>query len=205
MSRIDENAPKHCAEKKQGLMFNRESKLFFCLFIFLFTFISLMVTAYLILHPTYPEFSLKQARINHLSVIAPSTLNSSLQLILISTNPNKRAGIFYDQLLLYASYKAQHITAQTSLPSFYQDHQETNFLSASLVGNEQPVDPYWAHQIQHDQGTGQLTLEFKVIGTLRLKTGTWLSQSYPFTVNCVTAFLPIRPTISTGTLCSTKL
>ncbi|KAK4384780.1 Two-component response regulator-like APRR5 [Sesamum angolense] len=123
-------------------------------------------------------FSLKEADINQLNLSGPSLLNSSIQLTLLSNNPNKKVGIYYDEFLLYASYKGQKITPETSISPFYQEHEETNLLSASLVGNQQPVAPSFAYEVQRDQGTGKLVLSFKVMGRLRWKVGTWVSGSF---------------------------
>ncbi|KAI3471268.1 hypothetical protein Pfo_027931 [Paulownia fortunei] len=210
MSRINEKSPKHCANK-QALNFHKfNKKLFFYLSTFFLTILSFILLVWLILHPTKPQFSLKQADINQLNLTGPSFLNSSIQLTLLSNNPNKKVGIYYDEFLVYASYKGQKITPETSISKFYQEHEETNLLSASLAGNQQPLAPSLAYQVQHDQGTGKLALNFKVIGRLRWKVGSWVSGRYRFTVNCIT-IMPFGRTLSPplssvqGTECSTTV
>ncbi|XP_022868236.1 NDR1/HIN1-like protein 26 [Olea europaea var. sylvestris] len=209
MSQILENSPRHCAN--QGVNFKKfNKKLFFAFFTFLLTVLSFILLVWLILHPTKPQFSLREVEINQLNLSGPSLLNSSVELTLLSNNPNRKVGIYYDELQVCASYKGQTITHDTSIPPFYQEHEETNYLSASLVGYQQPVAPSFGYDVGRDQRIGKLVLTVKVIGKLRWKVGTWVSGMYRFHVNCVVImpFGPIpSPPLSSkqGTRCSTTI
>ncbi|KAL8534682.1 hypothetical protein ACS0TY_010636 [Phlomoides rotata] len=203
MSVISEKSPKHCADK-QEIKFNK--KLFIYISTLSLTILSLFFLVWFILHPKNPHFSLEQAQINELNITPPFLLNSSIHLTLLSTNPNKKAAISYDQLHLYASYNAQIISPETSIPPFFQDHEESSFLSALLIGNQQPMDPLIAHQLQHDQlVTGKVSLDFKLTGRLRWKVGNWVSGRYRFNVICETV-LPFGRNIAPkqGAVCSTS-
>ncbi|XP_042480574.1 NDR1/HIN1-like protein 26 [Macadamia integrifolia] len=179
------NSPKHCA--KHGLNVNKlPKKLLYGFSTFLLSFFSLAILVWVILHPSKPEFYLKEADIYQLNLSAPHLLNSSIQLTLISKNPNKKVGVYYDQLQIYASYKGQQITLYTSLPPFYQGHEDSNLLSASLVGTGLPVAPSFGYEVGRDQTAGRLILSLKVNGQLRWKVGSWVSGRYRFNVNCVT-------------------
>ncbi|KAG8390459.1 hypothetical protein BUALT_Bualt01G0085500 [Buddleja alternifolia] len=210
MSQINEKSPKHCANK-QAINFHKfNKKLFYYFSTFFLTILSLIFLVWLIFHPTKPQFSLKEANIKQLKITGPSLLNSSIQLTLLSNNPNKNVGIYYDELLLYTYYKDEKITPETSIAPFYQEHGETNFLSASLAGNQQPVGQSLAYEVQRDKGIGRMALNFKVMGKLRWKVGNWVSGRHRFIVNCITT-MPFRPTFSTplsskqGTECSTTV
>ncbi|KAL0382488.1 UNVERIFIED_CONTAM: NDR1/HIN1-like protein 26 [Sesamum calycinum] len=210
MSEINEKSPKHCANKQAVDLHKFKKKLFFYLTTLLLTILSLIFLVWLILHPSKPHFSLKQADINQLNLTASSSLDSYIQLTLLSTNPNKKVGIYYDQFLLYASYNAQKITNVTSIDPFYQDREETNLLSASLVGNQQTVAPSLAYQVKRDEETGKVALSFKVMGRLRWKVGTWISGRYRFNVNCVSVVAfggrsPGLMSLRQGTVCSTSV
>ncbi|KAL3846065.1 hypothetical protein ACJIZ3_003468 [Penstemon smallii] len=210
MSIIHEVSPKHCANKKAINFPKLNGKFFYYLSTFFLAILSLIFLVWLILHPTKPQFSLQNAEINVFNLLGPYLLNSSIVVTLQSNNPNKKVGIYYDQLLLYASYGGQRITTETSIPPFYEEHEEKNLLSASLVGNLQPVDPSFAYEFYNDQRTGSLVVNFKVMGRLRWKVGTWVSGSYRFLVNCVTS-MPFGPTgsppfsLKQGTQCSTSI
>ncbi|KAF6136243.1 hypothetical protein GIB67_001652 [Kingdonia uniflora] len=137
------------------------------------------------LHPTKPEFYLKEANIYQLNLSGPRLLNSSIQITLFSKNPNQRLGVFYDQLQAYASYKGQQITLDSSLPPFYQGHEETNVITASLIGSEVPVSPSFGYEVIRDQTAGTLAVSLKLNGRLRWKVGTWVSGRYRLNISCV--------------------
>ncbi|XP_061364067.1 NDR1/HIN1-like protein 26 [Gastrolobium bilobum] len=210
MSQITIKSPKHCASK-QALKIDRNyRKLFFGLSAFFTSILSLILLIWFILHPAKPQFSLIEADIYQLNLSGPN-LNSSIQLTLLSKNPNQKVGIYYDEFQAYATYKGQQITGDTSVPPFYQGQEESNLLTSSLVGNGLPVAPSLGYEVGRDQITGRLVLNLKVNGKLRWKVGTWVSGRYRFNVNCVSimAFgpsIPQGPLISKqGAQCSTTI
>ncbi|XP_028084954.1 NDR1/HIN1-like protein 26 [Camellia sinensis] len=201
MSQILTKSPKHCGNK-QGLNVSKFYKKLFCTFSTIFLSILLLIfLVYFILHPSKPQFSLKETDIYELNLSNTHLLNSSIQLTLLSKNPNNKVGIYYDVLQVYASYKGQQVTTDTSLPPFYQGNQESNLLTASLVGVGLPVDPSFGYEVGRDQVAGKLVLNLKVNGRLRWKVGTWVSGRYRFNVNCV-SIMDFGPTIPTGPLSS---
>lgn len=211
MSLAVDKSPKHCATKQGLKVQKRYKKLFLALSAFLSTISFLILLLWLILHPSKPEFSLKQADVFQLNLIDLHLLNSSIQLTLSSKNPNQKLGIYYDQLQVYAAYKGQQITLGTSLPGFYQGHQETNLLTAFLGGSGVPVAPSFGYQVGRDQSAGRFVLNLKAMGRLRWKLGSWVSGRYRFDVDCV-AVMPFGPTLPTAPLtlnkparCSTTL
>ncbi|XP_004307931.1 PREDICTED: protein YLS9 [Fragaria vesca subsp. vesca] len=212
MSQALSKSPKHCGDK-QGLKINKHCKKLFAAFSTLFTTIlCLILLVWLILHPTKPQFSLKEAGIYLLNLSGSNNLlNSSVQLTLLSKNPNQKVGIYYDELKVYAQYKGQQITVYTSLPPFYQGHEDSNLLTVSLIGNGLPVAPSFGYEVGRDQTAGRLVLNLKVLGRLRWKVGTWVSGRYRVNVDCVAvmAFGPSLPsgplTTRQGTQCSTTV
>ncbi|KAG7537815.1 Late embryogenesis abundant protein LEA_2 subgroup [Arabidopsis suecica] len=213
MSQISITSPKHCAKKGGININNRHKKLFFTFSTFFTGLLLVIFLVWLILHPEKPEFSLTEADIYTLNLTSSSThlLNSSIQLTLFSKNPNKKVGIYYDKLLVYAAYRGQQITSEASLPPFYQSHEEINLLTAFLQGTELPVAQSFGYQISRDRSTGKIIIGLKMDGKLRWKIGTWVSGAYRFNVNClaIVAFgqnmtTPPLATIQ-GTRCSTTI
>ncbi|KAG5233620.1 NDR1/HIN1 protein [Salix suchowensis] len=194
MSLVSIESPKHCAKK--GLNVHKLSKkLFFAFSAFFTTLLSLILIIWLILRPTKPEFSLKETDIYQLSL----------------SNPNQKVGIYYDELQVYAAYKGQQITVDSPLPPFYQGHQDSNLLTASLVGAGLPVAPSFNYEVGRDQTAGKLVLNLRVNGRIRWKVGTWVSGRYRINVSCLAVMalgstLPTGPLRSTqGTACSTAV
>ncbi|KAJ9174350.1 hypothetical protein P3X46_017381 [Hevea brasiliensis] len=200
MSRFSIESPKHCAKKEINV--NKFYKKFFFIFSSFFTSILfLILIVWLILRPAKPQFSLKEADIYQLKLSGFNLLNSSIQLTLLSKNPNDKVGIYYDELQAYAAYKGQQITVATPFPPFYQGHQDSNLLTASLIGTGLPVASSFGYEVGRDQTAGKLFLNVKVNGRLRWKVGTWVSGRYRLNVNCV-AVMAFGPSLPSGPLSS---
>ncbi|KAF7830800.1 NDR1/HIN1-like protein 26 [Senna tora] len=207
MSQITIKSPKHCGNK-EGLHIKRNyKKLFFALSSCFTIILLLILLIWFILRPSNPQFSLKDLQIYQLNLSASSSLNSSIQLTLLSRNPNQKVAIYYDDFQVYVTYKSQQITMDASLPPFFQNHQETNLLSASLLGNGLPVSPSLGYEMGRDQSAGRLVFNVKVNGKLRWKVGTWVSGRSRFNVNCVSViafgFGPLSS--KQGAQCSTDV
>lgn len=211
MSQITIKSPKHCATKQVRIERNYK-KIFFAFSTFFTTILLLILLIYFILKPSKPQFSLQELDIYQLNLSGP-ILNSSIQLTLLSKNPNQKVSIYYDEFQVYATYKNQQITSDSFVPPFYQGTQESNFLSSSLIGNGLPVAPSISYELSRDQVSGRLGLSLKANGKLRWKIGTWVSGRYRFNVNCdsIVAF-GIGPTLNVpplnsklGALCSTTI
>ncbi|KAK9665109.1 hypothetical protein RND81_14G091000 [Saponaria officinalis] len=213
MSQIDIRSPKHCAKKGFNLNFLNK-KLFKILLTLTLSIISLILLLWFILHPSKPQFILHEININQLNFSSTHLVNSSIEITLESRNPNQRVGIYYDELHAQATYKRQQITLDTSIPTFYQGQQDSDLLSASLIGDDLPVAQSLGYDLGRDQATGKLVLMVKIDGKIRWKVATWVSGRYRINVNCV-AILSIGPlnnnnptnTLSSkqGTQCSTNI
>ncbi|XP_074319012.1 NDR1/HIN1-like protein 26 [Silene latifolia] len=212
MSQIDIRSPKHCAKK--GFHFNFKflnNKLFKILLTLTFSLLSLFLLLWFILHPSKPEFILQEIDVYQLNFSSTYLLNSSIGITLESRNPNQRVGIYYDELHAHATYKKQQITLDTFIPQFYQGNQDSDLLSASLIGNGLPIPPSLGYEVGRDQAAGKLVLRVTIKGIIRWKVATWVSGRYMLNVNCVT-ILPLGPlnpmgslSSKQGTQCSTKI
>ncbi|XP_058086285.1 NDR1/HIN1-like protein 26 [Magnolia sinica] len=200
MSKLSTSSPKHCANKGVNVekLYKRGFYAFSTLLLSIF---SLIFFIWLILRPSKPQFYLKETDIYQLNLSGAQLLNSSIQITVLSKNPNKKVGIYYDQLQAYASYKAQQITPASSLPPFYQGHEDNNLLTASLLGSWVPVAPSFGYEVGRDQASGKLFLGLKLNGHLRWKVGTWVSGRHRFNVDCV-AVMAFGPNVGTGPLSS---
>ncbi|KAI9110677.1 hypothetical protein K1719_018115 [Acacia pycnantha] len=212
MSQITVNSPKDCATKKGVFRIEKKKykKLLFIISSCFSLILLLILLFWFILRPSKPQFSLKELDIYQLNLSGPY-LNSTIQLTLLSKNPNQKVGIYYDEVQVYATYKSQQITMDSSIPPFYQSEQESNLLSASLVGNGLSVSPSLAYELARDRLDSRLLVfNVKVNGKLRWKVGTWVSGRSRFNVNCV-SFVGFGPpssgplTSNQGAQCSTDV
>ncbi|KAF6159640.1 hypothetical protein GIB67_034602 [Kingdonia uniflora] len=186
MSQLIVKSPKHCAN--HGVNIEKfYKKLFYAFSTFFFSILFTVFLIWLILRPAKPEFYLKQADVYQFNLSGSShLLNSSIQITLVSRNPNTKVGIYYDQLKACASYKSQQITIGAPIPPFYQGHEDRNLLIASLIGTGLSVSPSFGYEVSRDQVVGKVVLQLKVNGRLRWKVGTWVSGQYRLSVVCVT-------------------
>ncbi|XP_072985925.1 NDR1/HIN1-like protein 26 [Typha latifolia] len=202
MSLLLTASPKDCSKK--GLHLHKLNKKFlFGLSTFLLSILSLVFFVWLILHPSKPQFYVKDASVFELSLAPARLLNTTIQTTFVAKNPNSRVGIYYDEIRTYAAYKGQQITVDVELPGFYQGHQDTNFLSTSLYGAGMPVSSSFGYEVNRDQVAGKLILALKLDGQLRWKVGTWVSSKYRFDVNCI-AVVVIVPGGVAGPLSSVQ-
>ncbi|KAJ0971044.1 hypothetical protein J5N97_019003 [Dioscorea zingiberensis] len=211
MSLLFTTSPKHCANKGLNLkrLFNK--KLLYFLSTFFLSILSIILLIWFILHPSKPQFYLKNADIYQLSLASPHLLNSTIEITLQSKNPNTRVGIYYDKVRIFAAYKGQQITGDSEVPSFYQGHEDTNYLTTSLNGNGMPVYPLFGYEVGRDQTSGKLIVELKLDGQLRWKVGMWVSGRYRFDVDCTAAIgvkqgaVPGPLSLMEGAQCSTTV
>ncbi|KAJ6825285.1 NDR1/HIN1-like protein 1 [Iris pallida] len=194
MSLLIQHSPKHCAKKGFHIEALLKKKLvyFFSTLLSLILFVVFVV--WLVLHPSKPEFYLKDTSIYELTLSPHQLINSSIQATLLSKNPNTRVGVYYDSVRAYAVYKDQQITGESPLPPFYQGHEDTNLLSASLCGAGVPVAPSVGYEVGHDvQVAGRMLLLLKLDGQLRWKVGSWVSGTYRFDVDCAAVVGVLQP------------
>ncbi|XP_068669605.1 NDR1/HIN1-like protein 26 [Aristolochia californica] len=202
MSQLPIRSPKHCA--KQGLNVEKfYKKLFYIISTLVLSLLSLVFVVWLV-HPlSKPHFYLKESDLYQLNLSGPHLLNSTIQITLVSKNPNRRVGIYYDRLQVYASYKGQKITLDAPLPPFHQGHEESNILSALLSGNLVPVAPSFGDEVSRDQLEGRMILNLKLNGQLRWNVGSWVSGHYHFNVDCLAA-MALGPNAVSASLTSSS-
>ncbi|CAH9148081.1 unnamed protein product [Cuscuta epithymum] len=112
------------------------------------------------------------------------TSGSSLQLTIAASNPNERAGIFYDHLHVYATYRGQQITLDTLLPDSYQGKKEVFVWSPFLNGGSVLVAPYIGEELSQDERSGMVMINIRVDGEIRWKVGSFISGRYRLYVHC---------------------
>ncbi|KAG9455041.1 hypothetical protein H6P81_007945 [Aristolochia fimbriata] len=159
-------------------------RLFSAFLAFVIIVLLVILIIWLVLRPTKPRFVLQDASVYQFNLSGLNLLSTTVQISLVSRNPNDRIGVYYDRLVVYASYRNQQVTLGTVLPSTYQGHNEVIVWSPFLNGASVPVSPYLGLAIGQDQNVGYYILNIKVDGRVRWKVGTWISGHYHLNVNC---------------------
>ncbi|OIW08469.1 hypothetical protein TanjilG_03145 [Lupinus angustifolius] len=148
---------------------------------------------WIILRPTKPTFMLQDATVFAFNLSStqppsfvpiPNTITITMQVTLLAHNPNKRIGIYYQKLNVYASYRNQQISLATAIPATYQGHKDFTVWSPFLFGAAVPVSPYTLSSLQQDQNGGAVMVNLKVNGRVKWRVGNWISGRYHIFVNC---------------------
>jgi len=102
----------------------------FIVLVAIFAFFSL-----LIIHPNYVKFTVTDASLTQFNFKNNITLHYDLALNIMIRNPNRRVGIYYDNIETLVFYKDVRFGSQT-LGTFFQRHKNTSFLSPTFSGQQ---------------------------------------------------------------------
>ncbi|KAL8154430.1 hypothetical protein V2J09_012190 [Rumex salicifolius] len=171
----------HHKDKKK----ERLRRIFAGTLIFLFIVLLIILIIWAVLRPTKPRFVLLDATVFAFNVSAPNLLTSTFQVTVRSTNPNDHIGVYYDRLLIYASFSDQQITLPTSIPPTYQDTNGVSIWSPFVTGVSVPIAPFIGETLKQDQTAGNLPIRFKMDGRVRWKVGAITTGTYRIHVNCL--------------------
>jgi hypothetical protein len=164
----------------------RECKKYFCNCLTILITIFLLLLAIFLLvcfKPKKPTFSVQQLEIQNIT-LSGQLINSTIQITLLSTNPNQRVGIYFDQFSVYATFNNTKITGETIIKPFTQRELERKLLYISLIGNG-VLDPSISYEMGQDIIFGELSLAIQANGQLHWKFPNWMSPPYPISISCV--------------------
>ncbi|KAK8664916.1 hypothetical protein V6N13_084685 [Hibiscus sabdariffa] len=155
-----------------------------CLLLFLLLVLITILIIWAVLRPTKPRFILQDTTVYGFNTSVPNFLTSNFQVTVSSRNPNDRIGVYYDRLVLYATYRNQQVTLRTSLPPTYQGHNENSVWSPFVYGNSVPIAPDSSVVLKSEQASGSVFMVIKIDGRVRWKVGTFVSGRYRLNVRC---------------------
>ncbi|KAL4289802.1 hypothetical protein GQ457_14G011220 [Hibiscus cannabinus] len=155
-----------------------------CLLVFLLLVLITILIIWAVLRPTKPRFLLLDTTVYGFNASTPNFLSSNLQVTVSSRNPNDRIGVYYDRLVIYATYRNQQTTLRTSLPPTYQDHNGATVWSPFLYGNMVPIAPEFSVALKSEQAAGSVFMVINIYGRVRWKVGTFVSGRYHLNVRC---------------------
>ncbi|XP_022983106.1 NDR1/HIN1-like protein 1 [Cucurbita pepo subsp. pepo] len=171
---------KHCKKKRIKLLTLIGAVVGILIFLLLLS----ILIIWAVLRPTKPTFLLQDVTVYAFNATVPSFLTSNFLLTISSRNPNRRIGIYYEDLHVSAIYRNQQITLHTLIPRFYQGHKEVSVWSPFVSGTAVPVAPFISTALNQDRDVGALPLLVKIEGRVRWKVGNFISGRYQFHVNC---------------------
>ncbi|TKY53149.1 YLS9 protein [Spatholobus suberectus] len=127
------------------------------------------VLFWLIVRPNVVKFRVTDAALAQFAYGNNNTLRYDLALNVSIRNPNRRVGIYYDDVEALALYQDVRFGSQTLGP-FFQHHKNTTVLSPVFKG--QHVVPLGADQVSEldkEKGSGVYSIDVKLLMTVRFK------------------------------------
>ncbi|XP_075512948.1 NDR1/HIN1-like protein 3 [Primulina tabacum] len=123
---------------------------------------------WLIFRPNTVKFYATDASLTEFNLNG-TTLHYNLALNLTIRNPNKRIGIYYDQIEARAFYQGQRFST-VELTPFYQDKKSTNSLNADFKGqNLVLLGSKETSNYNDDKESGAFGVDVKLYLRIRLK------------------------------------
>ncbi|KAG6596994.1 NDR1/HIN1-like protein 1, partial [Cucurbita argyrosperma subsp. argyrosperma] len=155
-----------------------------CISIFLLIIGVVALTLWLVYRPTHPQFRVVGAAIYELNISSLPLLSTRMQFTILTRNPNRRVGIYYDRLTAFVSYRNQQITPQVMLPPLFHEKQSTVAMSPVLGGGAVAVPLEVGNGLVTDEAIGVVGLRVVLLGRLRWKAGPVKTGRYAVIVKC---------------------
>lgn len=99
-------------------------------------------------------------------------------------NPNKRIGIYYDQIEVRALYEDQRFAA-TNLTRFYQGHKKTDYLSPVFKGqNLLVLEKKDLSKFNSEKDSGSYSIDVKLFLRVRFKLALFKTMKFKPKIEC---------------------
>lgn len=156
-----------------------------------------LLVFYLLVQPKVPQYSIDGLSIPRFNVtdlpLNPATkasaadkpyLTSDIQLTINMQNPNKKIGIFYNDVQVYVVYQGVTIS-KGSIPSFYQGHKNTTTLRLDLQGNDVALKESVGGELEQSlSAKSNIQLQIETQASVAIKVGSLKSNNVKFRFIC---------------------
>ncbi|KAF9597425.1 hypothetical protein IFM89_026005 [Coptis chinensis] len=150
-----------------------------------------------VVRPTKMEYTVVSTDLQRFDLVNNNTIHYNLTLYMDVRNPNKRIGIYYDQLDFIASYTAWNRFAWAGVPRYYQGHRNTTNLRVNFQGQQLLVLPPWTRDsFNLEKSRGYFGIAIRVYSQIRFKVAGSITGSFKPYADCVLSI----PLASNGTL-----
>ncbi|MCL7024788.1 hypothetical protein MKW94_018503 [Papaver nudicaule] len=134
------------------------------------------------LHPVNPlKIHVEGASLTQFNVTDNDMLHYNLALALNLRNPNKKIGVYYDQIEARAFYNGQRFDAVTLTP-FYQGHKNTTVLHPVFSG--QRLSPSVQGKYNQDKADGKFNILVQLYLKRRFKAGLFKTGKFTTRGKC---------------------
>ncbi|KAJ4978930.1 hypothetical protein NE237_009710 [Protea cynaroides] len=158
-----------------------------CLFKIIFTIVVIvgiiMLVAWLVLRPSKIKFYVVDASLTEFNLTG-NNLSYDLAVNITVRNPNKRIGVYYDNIEARAYYD-NILFGSTSLSPFYQGHKNTSMLNPAFQGESQMVlDSQAQSDFSTETSAGAYYVDVKLYLKVRFKVGAIKTSRVKPEVEC---------------------
>ncbi|KHN35511.1 Putative syntaxin-24, partial [Glycine soja] len=137
-----------------------------------------------IVRPNVIKFHVTDASLTRFDYTTNNTLHYDLTLNVSIRNPNRRVGVYYDQIEALALYE-DVLFGNLTLGSFYQHHKNTTFVSPIFKGQRvTPLAKVQVSEFDKEKGSGVYTIDLKLFMTVRFKFLLFKSGSLKPKIRC---------------------
>ncbi|GMH10248.1 hypothetical protein Nepgr_012089 [Nepenthes gracilis] len=143
--------------------------------------IVLVLIFFLFFHPQIPKYYVNSVRIPHFDRATDASLVTTFDVNFTASNPNKKIGIYYEGGNHVSVWYTDTELCRGSLQTFYQGHQNTTVMQASLTGNATSLVK--AVQVEKLR-TGSKPLVIKGTVPVRVKVWKVKLMKIKFKVKC---------------------
>ncbi|XP_022132509.1 NDR1/HIN1-like protein 3 [Momordica charantia] len=161
---------------------------------------------WLIFRPNLLKFHATDASLTQFNFTTTNNnLHYNLAINITVRNPNRRIGIYYDDIEADAYYQAQRF-GTVNLSQFYQGHKNTSLLSPSFVGQKIVLlGTDGVSSFNSEKSSGIYSIDVKLYSRIRLKFGWVKFGRYKLKIKCPLK-VPLRSngTSSNGVFETTK-
>jgi hypothetical protein len=139
---------------------------------------------WLIVRPNVVNFTVTDASLTQFNFTNNNTLHYDLAVNITIRNPNRRVGIYYDNIETLALYKDVRFGSQT-LGQFFQHHKNTSFLNPNFKGQQVlPLNSDQISEFDKEKKDGVFDIDVKVLLNVRFKLGLFKSGKAKPKVHC---------------------
>ncbi|CAH8354645.1 unnamed protein product [Eruca vesicaria subsp. sativa] len=139
---------------------------------------------WLIFRPNAIKFHVTDAKLTQFTLGTDNNLQYNLNLNFTIRNPNRRIGVYYDQIEVRGYYGDQRFGASNILP-FYQGHKNTSVVGTNLVGQKLVVlNGGDRRDLEEDVKSGIYRVDAKLRLKIRFKFGLIKSWKFRPKIRC---------------------
>ncbi|XP_065874669.1 uncharacterized protein [Euphorbia lathyris] len=177
----------------------------FCAIFWIVIFLGglIVLIMYLVYRPRSPRFEVSSATLNAAYVDAGALLNADLSVLTNFTNPNKKAGVEFSNMIIDLYYGNTLIATQY-IESFSVPKAHSMFANVHMVTSQVRLPSGEITRLQEETSRNAIIFNIKGIFRVRSNLGSFLRYSYRLYSHCTIMMSAPPSGVLRATRCRTK-